>query len=172
MDGVRVNCDSNRFPGTIVRAISPLFPRYWLVCTQGGPFSIADKPNFEQLSEEIDSFSVDVPNFRDTDVHLMRPGVFDRFGGLLVVDEWTYLFALDGPEEVAIENALKIDESNWLSSRFFEIVESNTLGFFLYVLGFWEIYLPDSSSQTSLFTQNPVSKISSKHWVDDRLAPD
>ena len=61
----------------------------------------------------------------------MRPGVVHRFASLLVVDEWTYLFALEGPEEFAIGNALKIDETNWLSSKFFELVDANTQRFFL-----------------------------------------
>jgi hypothetical protein len=38
MNGLRVNCGSREFPGQVERAISPLFPKYWLVCTQGSIF--------------------------------------------------------------------------------------------------------------------------------------
>jgi hypothetical protein len=66
MNGFRIDCDSPDFPGLIERAILPLLSKYWLVCTQAGPFSFTDKPNFEDLEEETSSFIVDVPEFRDT----------------------------------------------------------------------------------------------------------
>lgn len=167
VDGLRINCESNEFPGQIEKAITPLLSKYWLVCPQAGPFSITDKANYEELSAEIDSLIVDVPGLKDTNVHLMRPGVFHRLAPLFVVDEWTYLFALEGPEEFAIENALKIDETEWLSSKFFEVVEASTRGFFLYVLGFWEIYLPGKLAQADPLMRDATATVDAKHWVDD-----
>jgi len=79
MNGFRIDYDSQNFPGPIETVVLPLLSKYWLICTQSGPFSIADKPNFEELDAETSSFMVDVPEFRNTDVHLFRPGVFPRF---------------------------------------------------------------------------------------------
>ena len=170
MNGFRIDCDSRRFPGSIETAIVPLLSMYWLVCTQAGPFSITDKPNFKELDEETSSFIVDVPEFRDMDVHLFRPGVFPRFAKLLVIDEWDYLFALDGPEESAKKNALKIEEcaGEWLSSTFFKAVESSAAGFFLYVDGFWEVYLSDQSSN---LLAHGFTEVHSEHWLHDRKGP-
>lgn len=91
MKGFRIDYKSLDFPGPIEKQVLPLFSKYWLVYTQGGPFSITDKPNFEELDGATSSFIVDVPQFKDTDTHLFRPGVFPQFAKLLVVDEWTYL---------------------------------------------------------------------------------
>jgi hypothetical protein len=172
MNGFRIDCDSQDFPGPIETVVLPLLSKYWLVCTQGGPFSTTDKPNFQELDAETCSFIIDVPEFRDTDVHLFRPGVFRRFASLLVVDEWAYLFALDGPEESARQNALRIEEcaGDWLSRTFFEAVESSALGFFMYVDGFWEVYLRDQSSHANLLAHG-FAEVHSEHWLHDRQGP-
>ena len=172
MNGFRIDCDSPDFPGPIERAILPLLSKYWLICTQAGPFSVTYTPNFEDLEEETSSFIVDVPEFRGTDKHLFRPGVFPRFAKLLVMDEWTYLFALDGPEESAKQNALKIEKcsGNWLSSEFFGTVQSNTLGFFMYGGRFWEIYLRDNPLHMNPLAHG-FSEVESKHWLNDGQVP-
>jgi hypothetical protein len=120
----------------------------------------------------MSSFIVHVPEFGDTDQHLFRSGVFPRFAELLVVDEWTYLFALDGPEESAKQNALKIEgcAGGWLSRTFFEVVESSTLGFFIYVDGFWEVYLQDQSAHANLLAQG-FDEVQSEHWLNDLQMP-
>ncbi len=169
MNGFRINCDSQDFPGPIETVVLPLLSKYWLVCTQGGPFSITDKPNFKELDAETSSFIIDVPEFRGTDIYLFRPGVFPRFAGLLVIDEWTYLFALDGPEESAKRNALKIEKcaGDWLSRTFFEAVESSALGFFAYVDGFWEVYLREYANLPAF----GFAEVHSDHWLHDRQGP-
>jgi hypothetical protein len=169
MNGLRLDCNSPRFPGPIESGISPLLSKYWLVCTQGGPFSITDKSNFEELAAETSSFLLDVPEFRNSDMHLFRLGVFPQFSEFLVIDEWTYLFALDGPAEFAKRNAVKIGEcaGDWLSRAFFEAVESTALGFFIYVDGFWEVYLRDQSSRANLMADG-FTEIHSDHWIHDR----
>ena len=157
-----------RLPRPIELAVSPLLSNFWLVCTQAGPFAITDKPNFEELAVETSSLIVDVPEFRNTDVHLLQPGVFPQFSKFLVIDEWTYLFALEGPLELAKQSALKVEDHarDRPSKTFFEAVESNALGFFMYVDGFWEAYLRDQSSIPNLIGQG-FTEIDSDHWLND-----
>jgi hypothetical protein len=167
MDGLCAYSKSREFPGPIEAAVSHVLRKYWLVSTQSGPFRITDKPNFRQLDDEIDSFTVDVPQFRDTDTSLFRRGIFPKLANILVIDEWTYLLALNGPEEEAVKIAVELVEGEWLSSKFFEVVESKTLGFFLYASGFWEIYLPDHSLHANLGRLG-FGEIQSTKWLKDR----
>jgi hypothetical protein len=170
MNGFHIDCHSLKFPGPIEAAVLPLLSKYWLVCTQGGPFSTTDKPNFEELEAETSSFILDVSEFRDSDLHLFRPGVFPQFLKFLVVDEWTYLFALDGPAESAKKNALELKkcwQDDYLSRAFFGAVATATLGFFMYVDEFWEVYLRDQSSRADLLALG-FTEIDSDHWLHDR----
>jgi hypothetical protein len=67
MQGIRIDCaEPCAFDSLFEPAMAKLAPRYWLIDSQSGPFSITDKPNFRELDALLDTYSVNVPEFKDS----------------------------------------------------------------------------------------------------------
>ena len=64
---------------------------FWLVDTQSGPFRDFFDPAKEAAYEAL---MLDTEACRDTSCSTWRPGTLPLHADHLVVDEWTYLFAM------------------------------------------------------------------------------
>src|SRR5256885_1079245 len=78
---------------------------FWVVDLYSGPFRadwmFASADN-EALAEQQ---FWDMPAFADTSTHGFRPGTIPRLAEHLIVDEWSYYFAIDAPEDMALRRA-------------------------------------------------------------------
>ncbi len=152
MKGLRIESRGvRRFPD----ALRPIFPYleqdYWLAGTQSGPFKITDKPNFTEM----------------TSCCLLRPCVFPKFVDLLVIDEWTYLMALPGPEALAIKSAAEAYSSGWLSQDFFGLVQSKRVTLLFHVNGWWELYTSNGALLDEIAKDKNASSIDSTKWLQE-----
>lgn len=84
----------------ICRPLSAYLTRcYWVIDDQTGPFDspwIYESPENEALH---DRQLLDVPECENTSTTCWRPKTLPNLATHLVVDEWTYFFAIDAPEE-------------------------------------------------------------------------
>jgi hypothetical protein len=120
--------------------LNTLAARYWIIDSQSGPFSITDKPNFRELDGLLDTYFVNAPDFENSSETLWRPGIFPKFAELLVVDEWTYLLGIGGPEEDALKKAVQISRTPRFSDEFFTAISSAHALLLVYPGGWWKVY--------------------------------
>jgi hypothetical protein len=162
---IRVQTGSGfEFPGVLESTIHQLISHFWLIDVQAGPFKITDKPNFSELEAEIERDWVAMPELENTSSSLWRPGIFPRFEELFCLDEWTYLTSLRGSEADAVSAAKDLFAAQYLSPRFFELVDSIGATFLLYVDGVWEVYSTNHGLLDELRTRKDVSPIHSDKW--------
>ena len=114
---------------------------YWVIDEQAGPFDslwIYQAPEPEEL---LDRQFLEVPECRGTSTTCWRPGTLPRLAAHLIVDEWTYLFAIDAPEEGVRDRAGRIARHiGDLSAEFFAGLDGLADLFLLHVDGWWELY--------------------------------
>jgi hypothetical protein len=141
MKGIRIDCSERRgFESLFAPVMAEFAARYWMIDGQSGPFSITDKPNFGELDGLLDAYLVNIPDFENSSETLWRPGVFPKFADLLVVDEWTYLLGIDGPEEEALQKAVRISRIPRFSVEFFTSISSAHALLLVYQDQWWEVY--------------------------------
>jgi len=141
MKGIRIDCAERRAFGLLFAPVmAELAARYWIIDSQSGPFSITDKPNFRELDGLLDTYFVETPDFENSSETLWRPGTFPKFADLLVVDEWTYLLGIDGPEEDALLKAVQISRTPRFSDEFFTSISNAHAVLLVYPDGWWEVY--------------------------------
>jgi hypothetical protein len=169
MNGLRIEARGVlKFPD----ALRPIFPHlerhYWLVDTQSGPFKITDRPNFPELEAELARYTVDVAQFEMSSCCLLRPPIFPQFVDLLVIDEWTYLVALPGPEALAIKIASDADSAGWLTQKFFGLIQSQKGTLLFHVDGGWELYTSNEALLEDVAKNGNTSMIDSSKWLEDK----
>ena len=146
--GIRIVCANPRaFESLFAPVMSEIASRYWVIDSQSGRFRITEKPNFRQLEDTLDTYFVNVHDFEDFSETLWRPGVFPKFANLLVVDEWTYLLGIDGPEQDAVRKAIHISRFPRFSDAFFTAVSSACALLLIFADGWWHVY----SDATDIF---------------------
>jgi hypothetical protein len=114
---------------------------FWVVDLYSGPFRsdwlFASADN-EALAERQ---FWDLPAFEDTSTHGFRPGTIPRLADLLILDEWSYYFALGGHEDVALRRASLLAGRPWdLSERFLRGLDAAADLFLCHVDGWWQFY--------------------------------
>jgi hypothetical protein len=85
---------------------------------------------------------------------------------LLVIDEWTYLIALPGPETFAIKTASEVDSSRWLSQEFFGLIQSKKATLLFHVHGWWELYTSGRALLEDIARNASASTIDSAKWLE------
>lgn len=157
-----------RFEEVFETVAAKLGECYWLIDTQFGPFSLTDKPNFFELEAELAQYRVKVPALFGTSGGLWRPGIFPKYAGLLVIDEWTYLVGFRGSERDVIRAAEELYEAMDLTSpHFFDLIGAKAEAFLLHVDGWWEVYSSDWDFLEQLRLGQSVSSIQSEKWLSD-----
>ena len=141
----------------ICRPLSADFARcYWVIADQGCPFDSAwiyESPDNEAL---IDRQFLEVPECENTSTTCWRPGTLPKLAGHVVVDEWTYFFAIDAPEPEACNRAGRIAKHiGDLSGEFFECLDELADLFMFHVDGWWEFYAVRSEWHERLRTGLP-----------------
>lgn len=97
---------------------------FCVVDAQSGPFDsrwLFESPENEALADRL---SWPVPAFVNTSTHGFRPGALPRLAGCLLVDEWSYYFAIETPEAEALRRATALAQHvNDLSVPFLRRLE-------------------------------------------------
>jgi hypothetical protein len=95
-------------------------------------------PDNEALAEQQ---FWDVPAFANTSTHGFRPGTIPRLAEHLILDEWSYYFALDAQEDVALGRAaLLAGHVGDLSVGFLRRLDVAADLYICHVDGWWEFY--------------------------------
>ena len=128
---------------------------YWLVETQSGPFRDYYVPEKEAA---YDALALDTEACRDTSCSTWRPGTLPDHADQLVVDEWTYLFAMRCDEsDVAARAAWLMPHIGRFGAGFFAGFESVVDLFVMHVDGWWEVYTRHSEWHRQLRRAFPES---------------
>jgi hypothetical protein len=114
---------------------------FWVVDLYSGPFRskwlFASTDN-EALAEQQ---YWDILAFANTGAHGFRPGTIPRLAEHLILDEWSYYFAIDAPEDVALRRAsLLAWRIGDLSADFLRQLDAAADLFLCHVDGWWEFY--------------------------------
>ena len=111
---------------------------YWLIETQSGPFRDHHLPDKEAAYEKL-FFETDA--CRDSSCTCWRPGTLPRHAEQVVIDEWTYLFAMRCDESSVAQRAswLRRKLGRFDAEFFAKLGEVSDL-FLMHVDGWWEIY--------------------------------
>lgn len=121
---------------------------YWLIDAQSGPF----RDNLPGQNEAVyDELLVETDACRGTSCSCWRPGTLPRLADQVVVDEWTYLFAMQCDETGVPERA------EWLRPRlgkfdadFFAGLPAVADLFVIHADGWWEVYTSREDWQCEL----------------------
>jgi hypothetical protein len=113
----------------------------WVIDDQTGPFDsrwIYESPENQAL---LARQFLDVPECRNSSTTCWRPRTLPKLAGHLIVDEWTYFFAIDAPEEEARQRAGRIARRiGDLSREFFADLDGLADLFLFHADGWWEFY--------------------------------
>jgi hypothetical protein len=116
-------------------------PCFWLIDDQSGPFDsrwVYASPANEALRERK---WFDAPECRNTSASCWRPHTFPRLAEHIVVDEWTYFFAMRCREdEVPQRAAWIVRHIGKLTGEFFEHLSRAADLFLFHADGWWELY--------------------------------
>lgn len=114
---------------------------FCVVDVQSGPFDslwLFDSPENEALTERL---AWDVPALANTSTNGFRPGALPRLAGRLLVDEWSYYFAIDAPEEDALRRATALARHiGDFSLSFLERLDEFADLLVCHVDGWWEFF--------------------------------
>ena len=114
---------------------------FWVVDLYSGPFR-ADWMFASEANEALaERHFWDLPAFANRSTHGFRPGTIPRLAEHLVLDEWSYYFAIDAAEDVALGRASLLaghigDQSPEFLRRMDEVADL----FMCHVDGWWEFY--------------------------------
>ncbi len=141
----------------ICRPLSAYLTRcYWVIDDQTGPFDslwIYGSPENEALH---DRQFLDVLDCENTSMTCWRPKTLPNLATHLVVDEWTYFFAIDAPEEEARIRAGRIARHiGDLSREFFEELDGLADLLMFHADGWWEFYAARPNWHDSLRSSFP-----------------
>jgi hypothetical protein len=126
----------------ICRPLSAYWTRcYWAIDNQAGPFdsrwTYGSPENEALLARQF----LDVPECRNSSTTCWRPRTLPKLAAHVVVDEWTYFFAIDAPEEEARIRAGRIARRiGDLSRAFFEDLDGLADLFMFHADGWWEFH--------------------------------
>ena len=131
---------------------------YWVINDQAGPFDFLWTYETPENEAFIDSQFLEVPACENTSTTCWRPGTLPNLASRVVVDEWTYFFAIDAPEQEVCSRAGRIDEHiGDLSCEFLERLDGLADLFMLHVDGWWELYTVRSDWHDRLLSGLPGS---------------
>src|SRR5689334_21769313 len=81
---------------SVLRPLAPYLTRcHWIIDDQSGPFDSSWMYESPENEELLDRESLDVLECENTSTTCWRPRTLPRLAAHLVVDEWTYFFAID-----------------------------------------------------------------------------
>jgi hypothetical protein len=125
----------------LLRPLHPYPTRcHWIIDDQTGPFDsvwIYGSPENEALIAR----QQDVAECRDTTTSCWRPRTLPKLSAHVVVDEWTYFFAIDAPEDEVRRRAGHLSRRiGDLSEEFFSRLDVLADLFMFHADGWWEFY--------------------------------
>jgi hypothetical protein len=114
---------------------------FWVVDLYSGPFRadwmFASAENEELAARQF----LDIPAFANTSTHGFRPGTIPQLADHLILDEWSYYFAIDAPEDIALRRAgLLAGHVGDLGKDFLRGLDVAADLFICQVDGWWEFY--------------------------------
>jgi hypothetical protein len=114
---------------------------FWVIDCQSGPWKSDWMYESERNEALADRQLWDVPALANTSTSGLRPRTLPRLADRLILDEWSYFFAIDAPEAQALVQATAlVRHIGDLSEEFLRTVDSLCDVFLCHVDGWWEFY--------------------------------
>src|SRR5262245_55923881 len=114
---------------------------FWIVDLYSGPFHFDWLYPSEENEALADASSWHPPAFPNPSTPGFRPGTIPRLADRLVIDEWSYYFAIDSPQDIAARRAtLLAKHIGDLTEPFLRDLDKAADLFFMHVDGWWEFY--------------------------------
>lgn len=157
---------------TILRPLATeLAPCYWLVDVQWGPF----KPGWQFGSAENEALIakklVDVPACRDVISTCWGPHTFPRLAEHVVIDEWSYFFAMKcRKDDVDRRAEWIVPRIGRLGADFFDGLGDVADLFLVHADGWWEFYSPHATWRAKFAAAFPRSV--ERSWREAGEAPE
>lgn len=108
---------------------------FWVIDVQAGVF------NGTEEERAVDEVYWAVPAFKNSSTIGLRPGSLPRLARHINVDEWSYYYALDQPEPVALRHATELEKHiGDFSEGLLERLDTLADLFICHVDGWWEFY--------------------------------
>lgn len=130
---------------------------FWLIDSYSGPFRsswLYASPDNEAIYDEK---FVETDAGRNASISCWRPGTLPRYAEHVVIDEWTYLFAMQCDESAVAQRVDRI--GRWLgkfNEDFFAQMEEAEL-FLMHVDGWWELYTANTGWRAEVRAAFPQS---------------
>jgi hypothetical protein len=114
---------------------------FWVICVQSGPFDFGWLFESERNEALVERQLVDVPALDNSGTCVLRPGSIPRLANHLVVDEWSYFFAIDAPEpQVRFRAEILNRHMGDFSEPFLRRLDEFADLFICHIGGWWEFY--------------------------------
>jgi hypothetical protein len=114
---------------------------FWAVNLQSGPFDSLWMFETEANEALVESLRCEVPALENSSTCVLRPGSIPRPADRLIVDEWSYYFAIDAPEQQALIRATALDRHiGDFSEPFLRTFDGLADLFICHANGWWEFY--------------------------------
>jgi hypothetical protein len=114
---------------------------FWVVDIQSGPFDSAWLYESEANEALVESLWWEVPALANTSTSGLRPGSIPRLADRLIVDEWSYYFAIDAPEPKGLARATALARHiGDFSEPFLRDLDGLADLFICHIDGWWEFY--------------------------------
>jgi hypothetical protein len=114
---------------------------FWVVDCQSGPWKSAWFYESRRNQALAASQSWSVPALAETSTFGLRPRTIPRLADRLIVDEWSYYFAIDTPEQQALARATALaPHIGDFSQAFLRTLDHLADLFICHADGWWEFY--------------------------------
>jgi hypothetical protein len=114
---------------------------FWVVDCQSGPFRSSWMDESEQNEALTERQWWGVPALANTSTSGLRPGSIPRLADRLIVDEWSYYFAIEAPEQQALARATALaPHIGDFSKTFLRTLADLADLFICHADGWWEFY--------------------------------
>jgi hypothetical protein len=114
---------------------------FWVVDIQSGPFDSLWMFETEANEALVDGLLCEIPALENTATCVLRPGSIPLLADRLIVDEWSYYFAIDAPEPQALARATALAcHIGDFSEPFLRDLDGLADLFICHIDGWWELY--------------------------------
>jgi hypothetical protein len=117
---------------------------FWVVDAQSGPF----RGGFASVEGQMlyEKCYWNIPAFANTSSHGLRPGTIPKFAAKLILDEWSYFYAIDSSEDIALQRTAFLQGNiGNLSKDYLKWLEAGADLLIVHGDGWWEFYTPRKS---------------------------
>jgi hypothetical protein len=169
MKGLRLETgDDISFEQLFAPVMSEFEAFHWLLDGQNGPFNYTGRADWASVEAALQPFVIESGQ---TSTSLWRPGVFPRFAGLLLEDEWSYFVGIHGTDAEARRAMAELMAVPVLSAAYFNLIGQVAQVFLMRVAaGWWEMYPESSPVLAAIRQRKGLVEVDSSVWPHGPVA--